>query len=271
MELTLILGYLGALIIGLVLGLIGGGGSILTVPVLVYLLTINPVLATAYSLFIVGATSAVGTIQNLKKGLVDLKTAIVFAIPAFISVYLARKYIIPIIPEELFTVNSVVVTRGTAIMVFFAIIMLLAAFSMIHKKNQRNLEKANVPEKQHKFNYVLIILEGLGVGLVTGIVGAGGGFLIIPALVLLAKLPMKNAVATSLLIIAVKSLIGFVGDVQNLEIEWGFLLSFTMLSIVGIFIGIYLNRFVDGKRLKKSFGWFVLVMAVYILWKEIGI
>jgi uncharacterized membrane protein YfcA len=270
MEVTLILAYAAALIIGLVLGLIGGGGSILTVPVLVYLLTINPVLATAYSLFIVGATSAVGTVQNLKKGLVDLKTALVFAIPALISVYITRKYIVPIIPEELFTVNSIVVSRGTGIMVFFAIIMLLAAFSMIRKKKTVNQELSNHSETSHKFNYVLITVEGLGVGLVTGIVGAGGGFLIIPALVLLAKLPMKKAVATSLLIIAVKSLIGFVGDVQNLEIDWGFLLSFTMLSIVGIFIGIYLNRFVEGKRLKKLFGWFVLAMAVYILWKEIG-
>ncbi|MFT6946262.1 MAG: putative membrane protein YfcA [Vicingaceae bacterium] len=141
---------------------------------------------------------------------------------------------------------------------------------MIRKKKTVNQELSNHSETSHKFNYLLITVEGLGVGLVTGIVGAGGGFLIIPALVLLAKLPMKKAVATSLLIIAVKSLIGFVGDVQNLEIDWGFLLSFTMLSIVGIFIGIYLNRFVEGKRLKKLFGWFVIVMAIYILWKEIG-
>lgn len=114
------------------------------------------------------------------------------------------------------------------------------------------------------------MLEGLVVGVITGIVGAGGGFLIIPALVLLAKLPMKKAVATSLLIIAVKSLIGFIGDVQNLSIDWVFLGIFTALAAIGIFIGIWLNNFIDGKKLKKGFGWFVLVMGIYIIYKEIS-
>ena len=115
----------------------------------------------------------------------------------------------------------------------------------------------------------MIIIEGLVVGLLTGIVGAGGGFLIIPALVLLAKLPMKKAVATSLMIIAIKSLIGFIGDVQNIQIDWTFLLSFTTVSVIGIFLGLYLNKFIDGKKLKKGFGWFVLIMGVYIVLKEI--
>ncbi len=115
----------------------------------------------------------------------------------------------------------------------------------------------------------MIVLEGLVVGLLTGIVGAGGGFLIIPALVMLAKLPMKKAVATSLLIIAIKSLIGFIGDLQNLDIDWAFLLKFTALSVIGIFIGIWLTRFIEGSKLKKGFGWFVVAMAIYILFKEL--
>jgi hypothetical protein len=150
-------------------------------------------------------------------------------------------------------------------MLFFAIIMLLASISMI-----RNKSKATDDDAVIKYNYPLIIIEGFVVGLITGIVGAGGGFLIIPALVLLAKLPMKKAVATSLFIIAIKSLIGFLGDVQNLEIDWPFLLSFTAISIVGIFIGIWLNKFIDGKKLKKAFGWFVLIMGIYILYKELA-
>jgi uncharacterized membrane protein YfcA len=211
LDITQILGYFGALLVGLVLGLIGGGGSILSVPLFVYLLAVNPVTATAYSLFMVGVSSAFGAIQNIKKGLVDFKTATVFAIPAFIAVY---------------------ITRIT-------------------------------------FNYPLILIEGFVVGILTGLVGAGGGFLIIPALVLLAKLPMKKAVATSLLIIAVKSLIGFIGDVENLDIDWTFLLSFTGVSVIGIFIGSYLSNFIDGKKLKKGFGYFVLIMGIYILFKEL--
>lgn len=264
MEIIEILGYIGALLIGLVLGLIGGGGSILTVPILVYALALNPVVATAYSLFVVGATSLVGAVKNMMKGMVDFKTAIIFAIPAFIAVYLTRAFLIPAIPEELFTVGDFMVTKNLAIMLFFAIIMLLASVSMIRNKRKETDEEAEIT-----YNYPLIIVEGLVVGTITGIVGAGGGFLIIPALVLLAKLPMKKAVATSLFIIAIKSLIGFLGDVQNLEIDWPFLLIFTGISIVGIFIGIWLNKFIDGKKLKKAFGWFVLVMGIYIIYKEI--
>jgi uncharacterized membrane protein YfcA len=265
MELIEIFGYVGALFIGLVLGLIGGGGSILTVPILVYALTLNPVVATAYSLFVVGATSLVGAIKNIMKGMVDFKTAIIFAIPAFIAVYLTRAYLISAIPDELFTIGDFIVTKNLAIMLFFASIMLLASASMIRNKRKEIEEDAVIT-----YNYPLIIIEGFVVGVITGIVGAGGGFLIIPALVLLAKLPMKKAVATSLFIIAIKSLIGFLGDVQNLDIDWTFLLSFTSISVVGIFIGIWLNKFIDGKKLKKAFGWFVLIMGIYIIYKELA-
>lgn len=264
LEIIDLLGYFGALVIGVTLGLIGGGGSILTVPVLVYLLSVNPVTATAYSLFVVGSSSLIGAINNMKEKLVDFRTAIVFAIPAFIAVYSTRKYIVPAIPEHIFTLWDFEVTKDIGIMLFFAIIMVVASISMIKDNGKKELLETKV-----KYNYPLIIIEGIVVGVLTGIVGAGGGFLIIPALVLLAKLPMKKAVATSLLIIAVKSLIGFIGDVQNLEIDWIFLLIFTGISIIGIFLGGYLNKFIDGGKLKKSFGWFVLVMGVYIIGKEI--
>jgi len=265
MELIEIIGFLGALLIGVVLGLIGGGGSILTVPIFVYVLSIDPVLATAYSLFVVGSAALVGTFRNAQKKMVDYRTGIVFAIPAFIAVYLTRRFVVPAIPDELFTFNNFEVTKDIGIMVFFAIIMLLAAFFMI--KGRKNQEEET--ETEISYNYPMIIVEGVFVGFLTGIVGAGGGFLIIPALVLLAKLPMKKAVATSLMIIAIKSLIGFIGDVQNITLDWTFLLSFTALSVVGIFLGIYLSNFIDGKKLKKGFGWFVLLMGVYIVLKEL--
>lgn len=265
MEVITILGFISAIIIGISLGLIGGGGSILTVPALVYLLHISPVLATAYSLFVVGATSLAGSVAFMRKGLVDYKTALIFATPSFVAVYLTRKFLIPAIPETLFTIGEFVVSKNVGIMVFFALIMVVAAFSMIR---QNGLNSSETPEKI-KFNYPMIAIEGAIVGTLTGIVGAGGGFLIIPALVIFAKLPMKLAVGTSLLIIAAKSLIGFLGDIGNQPIDWSFMLIFTSLSLVGILVGSWLSTKIDGRHLKKGFGWFVLVMGIYILFNEL--
>jgi uncharacterized membrane protein YfcA len=264
MEVLTILGWVSAVIIGISLGLIGGGGSILTVPALVYLLNVSPVLATAYSLFVVGASALAGSFSFMKKGLVNYRTAAVFATPSFIAVYLTRKFLVPAIPETLFVAGDFTLTKNIGIMVFFALIMLAAAFSMI-----RNNNKQQEKEEKIRYNYPLIALEGAVVGALTGIVGAGGGFLIIPALVLLAKLPMKMAVGTSLLIIAIKSLIGFLGDIGNQPIDWPFMLIFTALSLGGIFIGSWLSTKIDGRHLKKGFGWFVLLMAVYILLNEL--
>jgi uncharacterized membrane protein YfcA len=266
MEIHLILGYLGAVLIGLVLGLIGGGGSILTLPVLVYLFGIEPVIATAYSLFIVGVAAVAGTLKNMSQKLVDFKTALIFALPAFIAVYLTRRYLVPALPDPLFTLGDWSLSKDVGIMVFFALIMVLASVSMIRDRRSESDAK---PEAEPQYNYPLIVLEGFVVGVLTGIVGAGGGFLIIPALVLLAKLPMKKAVATSLLIIAIKSLIGFIGDVQVIQIDWKFLMIFAALSVVGIFAGVRLNQIVPGKKLKKGFGWFVLVMGVFIVLREL--
>ena len=265
MEIIVLVGYAAAVLIGVSLGLIGGGGSILTVPVLVYILGIDPVLATAYSLFVVGSTSLVGSITYMRKNLVDYRTALVFAIPSFIAVFLTRKFIVPSLPDPLLQWGEFSLTKSIAIMVFFAFIMLAASYSMI-KENGKN---GSDEESEVKFNIPLIAVEGIVVGLVTGIVGAGGGFLIIPALVLLAKLPMKMAVGTSLLIIAAKSLIGFLGDISNQPIDWNMLLLFTGLSVIGIFIGSALSKMINEKALKKGFGWFVLVMGIYIITKEL--
>jgi uncharacterized protein len=259
-----ILGFAASILIGISLGLIGGGGSILTVPVLVYMIHIDPVLATAYSLFVVGSTALVGSVNFLRKGLVSLKTAIIFAIPSFISVFVTRKFVIPAIPDPVFSLGEFPVTKDLAIMVLFAVIMLVAAWSMIRDKKENK-----TIEEELSYNYPMIAVEGLVVGALTGLVGAGGGFLIIPALVLLAHIPMKLAVGTSLLIIAAKSLIGFTGDLGTQPIDWSFMLIFTSLSIGGLFVGEYLSRFISGATLKKGFGYFVLVMAVFILTKEL--
>lgn len=256
-----------ALLIGVSLGLIGGGGSILTVPVLVYAAGISPVMATAYSLFIVGGTSLIGAGNYFTKKLVHIPTAIIFSIPSFIAVYSVRRYLIPIIPDIIFTYDDFVVTKSILIMVVFAIIMFFAAISMIRSKESI----AEFKEVENiKFNYALISIEGLLVGALTGFVGAGGGFLIIPALVMFAKLPMRLAIGTSLLIISIKSLIGFIGDVQNITgIDWPLLSIFTLVASGGIFIGAFLSKKIKVSSLKKVFGWFVLIMAIYILIKEL--
>ena len=263
MEIT---GYIASIFIGISLGLIGSGGSILTVPVLVYLFGIGVEMSTAYSLFIVGSTALVGGVRNAFLGNVNYKTAVVFTIPAFIAVYTTRAYLVPAIPSVIMTLGTYVLTKDIAIMVFFALVMLAASVSMIRNKRKKEEENA-VPQ----LNLPVIIIEGAVVGVLTGIVGAGGGFLFIPALVLFAKLPMKKAVGTSLLIIAAKSLIGFIGDVQRYgdQLDWTRLLTVTAIAVFGIFIGIYLNTFIDGKKLKKGFGWFVLLMAVYIIGKQL--
>ena len=261
-----ILGYLASLIIGISLGLIGGGGSILTVPVLVYLMGVDPVSATAYSLFIVGLTSLVGAWPKYRQGQVNLKTAIIFGAPSIIAVYATRKFIIPAIPAELFTVGDLVVTKPLMMMMLFAVLMVAASVSMIRGGNS-NPDSDDTGEQ--RFNYPLILLEGAVVGMLTGLVGAGGGFLIIPALVVLSKLPMKQAVGTSLLIIAAKSLIGFTGDLSHMQMDWRLLLTVSALAIAGIFLGDALSKKVDGDKLKKGFGWFVLVMGVYIIVQQL--
>ncbi|MEK0440577.1 MAG: hypothetical protein RLZZ504_1493 [Bacteroidota bacterium] len=272
-----LLGYVGAILMGLSLGLIGGGGSILTVPILVYLFQVDAVLATAYSLFIVGLTSLVGSVSHVKLGNIHWRTAVVFGIPSIISVFLTRSFLVPRIPDPIFTLGqdpsggaAFVMTKAVGLMVLFAIIMVMAAYSMIKPSNKAAVASGVSADVEPQFNYPLILAEGAIVGVVTGLVGAGGGFLIIPALVLLAKLPMKQAVGTSLMIIAAKSLIGFVGDMRGDElIDWSFLATFSSIAVVGILLGSWLSKRIPGEKLKPAFGWFVLVMGTYIIVKEL--
>ena len=265
MEIVEAFGYLSALVIGISLGLIGGGGSIIAVPVLAYLFSVNEKVATAYSLFIVGASSLVGGFKQHLKGYVDWKTAIIFGIPAIVGVTLVRHYVVPALPDILFNINDFEFTRRMGMFGLFAVLMIPAAFSMLKKPK----EKEQKSDDTEKYNYPLILIEGLLVGGITGMIGAGGGFLIIPALVILANIDMKVAVGTSLVIITFKSLLGFfLGDALTMDIDWAFLAVFTGISLVGIFIGSYLSNFIDGSKLKKGFGYFIFVMAIFIFYME---
>jgi uncharacterized membrane protein YfcA len=259
-----IIGYALSIIVGVSLGLIGGGGSILTVPILVYVFHLDPVLATSYSLFIVGLTAFAGSLNYYRNNLINLKAVVVFSIPSLIAVFLTRKYLMPALPDVIFTLGSFQFTKPVFIMIIFAVLMIAASVSMIRKNKVPDPSK-----KKPGHHYTLIFLEGIVVGILTGFVGAGGGFLIIPALVLLAGLPMKEAVGTSLLIIAIKSLIGFTGDLSaGVDIDWMFLMIVSVFTVSGIYIGSSLAKKIHGDKLKPAFGWFVLVMGIYIMLRE---
>ena len=259
-----IVGYIASLLIGISLGLIGGGGSILTVPVLVYLFGLQPLVATSYSLFVVGSTSLIGAIYNFKKGLVNVKAALLFGSASIATVFITRKFLVPLIPKNFFTIKGIDITESLVVMVLFAVLMLLSSISMIKR---RTIETDNT-ECKDCFRLAKLMGYGIAIGIVTGLLGAGGGFLLIPALVFLLKLPMKKAIGTSLMIIALNSLIGFTGDLDHFSIDWFFLLKITAIAVAGILIGGTIGKKLHGDKLKKSFGWFVLTMGVYILLKE---
>jgi hypothetical protein len=257
-----ILGYAACIFIGVILGILGGGGSILSIPILVYLLHVDAVMASAYSLFIVGTTSLVGAIPKYKDHLVNIRTGILFGLPSIVTIFITRKWIVPAIPNIVLQTESFTLSKRVLILGVFALLMILASISMIK-------ERSEIESENKRFRIVLVIIEGMLIGFLTGFVGAGGGFLIIPALVLLTGLKFKTAVGTSLFIIAINSLLGFVGDVLNYTIPWEFLLSVTSLAIVGILIGNRISKKISAKSLRKAFGWFVLVMGCWILVKEL--
>ena len=266
MVLIEVFGYFFAVLIGIILGLIGGGGSILAVPIFTYLFMIDEKLATGYSLFVVGCSALVGGFKQHQKGTVDFRIALIFGLPAILSVTAVRLFLIPTIPEELFAIGDVVISRRMGILGGFAVVMIPAALSMF-KRPKKNIEKGNL--KIVAFNYPLILIVGILIGSITGLVGAGGGFLIIPALVLFANIDIKTAIGTSLTIVTLKSLIGFLlGDALVVNIDWGFLLPFTCLAIFGVFIGNYLGSYFDNSKLRKIFGYFIFVMAGFIIYME---
>ncbi len=263
-----VLGYIASILIGISLGMLGSGGSILTVPVLVYLMNINPLLATTSSLFIVGTTSLVGGLRAYSKGLVDFRAITEFGIPSIFSIFITRHYILPSLPDIIFSIANIQVSKEMFLMLVFAILMLAASFTMICNKNENIDQNENAEINRHNKVLPLVVL-GILVGFVTGLLGAGGGFLIIPTLVLFLNLPMKKAVGTSLLIIAINSLFGFLFSLKQFEYNWTILIVFSILAIAGIFIGSKLSDKITGASLKKGFGWFVLIMGIYIILKEL--
>lgn len=255
--------YLSALVVGFVMGLLGGGGSILTIPIFVYMFGISPVLATAYSLFVVGATATVGTIKNFQQKSIDLKTGLLFGIPSFIGTYLTRRYILPGLPDQLLDIAGVTISKDLFVMILFAIMMISASLSMIRGRADNDSDTG-------KSSPITTSLLGLLIGLLTGFVGAGGGFIIVPVLIFLTCLDVKIAIGTSLFIIMMKSFIGFLGDLQTTTMDWIFLVIFSALAAVGILIGVAVAKRTKAKNLKQIFGWFILIVGIYVVYKEIS-
>lgn len=256
-----IFGYVASVCIGLILGLLGGGGSILSIPILVYLFHIDAVLASAYSLFIVGTTSFVGAIPKYKEHLVNIRAGLLFGIPSIVSTFITRKWIVHALPDIIIESDSVVISKRLLLLGLFGILMIVASISMIRGRQ--------IPiSDEDRIRTVWLIIQGIFIGFLTGLVGAGGGFLIIPSLVILTRLNFKTAVGTSLFIISINSFSGFMGDVLNYPMNWTFLLEITSLAVMGIFIGNNLSTRISSLKLRKAFGWFVLAMGCFILFRE---
>lgn len=263
----MIIGFLAILLMGIILGSLGAGGSILTVPILVYLFKIQPVLSTSYSLFLVGFTAIIGSFLYLKKGQIDFNIAVKFAIPSIISVYLTRRFLIPRIPSE-FQLFGIVLEKDLLVLILFAIMMLLASLFMIRNPSE-NTFNDHKPSLTPIIRNILIIIESLIVGLITATVGAGGGFLIIPVLVLLNNISIKSAIGTSLIIIAAKSLTGFIGDIQaGVDLDYMLAAILIILSSLGMFLGSMINKYIDSQQLKKAFGYFLMITSVIMIIKE---
>lgn len=254
-----LIGYLLAVCIGISLGLVGSGGSILAAPVLIYVMGTPPKSAFAMTLVIVGIVSLIGVIPHWRQGNVNLKTAALFAPPAMVGAYVGAR------------IASLPIVHPSVQLITFGILMLLASGSMIrkgiHDKHKIKQADSNV-STPHTHAWGMIAIEGLGVGILTGFVGIGGGFLVIPALVLLGGTPMKEAIGTSLIILALKAITGFAGYFGHVPIDWQLLVSFTIAAGFGTVIGAYLTRSIEAKQLEKGFGYFVLAVAIFILIKR---
>lgn len=263
MELQTAFGYIGALLTGIVLGILGGGGALLSIPVLVYFFHVEAGVATGYSLFLIGITALSGAVRNILMRNVDFRLALWYGVPSLFSVYAMRRFIMPAVPDIIYSGPAFTLDKNHLILFFLSAVMLLVGRKMIQE------ERKETPVSTGAVDYKRMILYSLLIGSFLGMVGAGGGFLMTPVLIYFGRLKMKKAVGTSLFLVSCNSFIGFLGDLGgNYPMNWSLLLSFSGFSVAGVFAGVYLANFVDESRLKKAFGWFMLVLAATIVIKE---
>ncbi|HEX5168215.1 MAG TPA: sulfite exporter TauE/SafE family protein [Cyclobacteriaceae bacterium] len=255
-------GYLALISIGIILSIIGGGGSLLSVPILVYLFSLDIVMASSYSLFIVGTTSLLGALLKQKEERVDMRSGIIFSGSSVVAIFSTRKWILPSIPGEIMIGDSILLTKRALILTVFALLAMTASLIILLK---HDWSSADHRKQQLKF----LLPVGFMTGMLAGFVGAGGGFLILPALIIFARLPFKVAVVTTLMVIGFNSLLGFLGDVMNYPINWLFLLIVTSLATFGMLLGHLFSKKIPVHYLRSSFGWIMLITAIVILVKEL--
>lgn len=257
-----IIGFILTVVIGLLVGLFGGGGSILSVPVLVYLFAIPATLSTTYSLALVSITSLIAATPHVVQKKLSYTKILQFGIPSMIALYTIRSFVLPSIPPY-FKFLGFEIEKNTFMMLFFSLLMLTSGFFMI-KQKKNNPDCIDCP-----YNHIALMVAGLLEGLITGIVGAGGGFIIVPILMIFGKMSVKQAVANSLFIIGVKSFIGFLGSHDISSLNFSFLIKILAIALVGMYFGVQLNKKLDAKQLKPIFGYFVMIMGYIILIKEL--
>jgi hypothetical protein len=255
-------GYASLIGVGFLLGMMGAGGSILSVPILVYLFSLDVVVASSYSLFIVGSTSVVGTALKHHDHFIDIPAAVQLGVPSVLATFCTRKWLVCSLPDILFTYGSIPITRRALLLSVFAMVVIISSLMVIHSRQSTSDESTSRPYP------LALILAGLGVGFLSGLAGVGGGFLILPALMLFAGLSFNVAAGSALPIIAMNSLVGFLGGAYSHSVNWLFLASISMLATLGIFIGdLFASRF-SPNTLKRIFGWSALVLGIWILVKE---
>lgn len=257
-----LVGYLALIGLGFILSVIGGGGSLLSVPILVYLFSIDIVTASSYSLFIVGTSSLLGALQKFRKEGADFLVAMVFGCSSAIGIFITRKWIVPIIPEVVWVENDILITKRALLLGIFSSIVIASSLVILRRHPWTSAESG-----KRRLDFLLPV--SLLSGIIAGLVGVGGGVIILPALITFARLPIKIAVGTTLLVISFNSLLGFITDVTIGNIDWIFLLLITFLASLGMFVGNRYHEKIPVKYLRLSFGWFMLVVAMWIILTEV--
>ncbi len=257
-----IIGFVLIFLVGLILGLVGGGGSLLAIPILIYIFSLDVITASSYSLFLIAITCAVGTALRYKNHTIDVNSGILFGLPSIISLFLTRWLIIPELPEIIFQFGTMVLSKRLFLLSVFSMMIVMTSIPMILRKGDQDIRIQNKKS-------ILLIFLGLIIGFVTGLVGIGGGFIILPVLFLVAKLPFQKAVGTSIFIIFMKSAIGFLGDLFHYQPDWLFLLMLSSISVLGIFSGIRISAHINTMKLKTAFGWLLLFIGISVITKEL--
>ncbi len=284
MDLLEIIGYLIGLLVGVTMGMIGGGGFVL-LPTLIYLLDRESTLATAYTLVLIGVTALIGVLPRIKQRQVDFRIALTLGIPILLGTLLVRGWLTHLIPDfevdstgietkiplVLFQIGGLHVTKRMLVLIVFAIVLLLSFASMMGWIGKDIKPRPNLRIESPTSYYVILISAGLFIGILSAFIGAGGGVMIVPLLVVVMGAPMRTVIGTSLAIMAGKSTLGFSGDIFRIgdKIEWGFLAGFAAVMIVGILIGTHVSRRIPVDKLRIGFAWLILAMAIFIFTKEL--